>query len=94
MKSNGIIKPPCYELKINRAVFINQNIVLHPSRTIAPPKELKAAIEFLFGEGVTIIKDRIDGFPCIVVSEASYMLSNASTLNPDFVLVKEIKENG
>ena len=84
-----LLKSPIYETKINRAVFINQNIIVCP-REISLPENTTKVIEFLFGEGAYLQQYIVDGRCYIAIKGASYVLREAKTLNADWTF-KEIK---
>ena len=85
-----IVRNPAFETKLNKAVFLNQEIVVYPQgRT---PENLDAAVKFLFGEGAIAIQDCVNNYACIRITGANYVLNNAITLNADWEY-KEIKND-
>lgn len=81
---------PLWETIINRAVFLNENIIVYPNREGGLPSNFSAVVKFLFGEGVTIKEDVINGYPSFVLSGASFELRNAHTVNADWTY-REVK---
>lgn len=86
----GILLNPVYETKINRAVFINQDIIVYPSGTFLP-KNITNVIEFLFGKGAYLQQDTVNGSAALIIKGASYVLSGVKTLNADWTY-KEIEK--
>ena len=85
------LKNPVYETKINRAVFINQNIIVYP-KEITLPENITEAIEFLFGEGACLQQYIVNNRCYIAIKGASFVLCEAKTLNADltFTEVKNV----
>ena len=75
---------PLWETVINRAVFLNQDIIVYPDREKGLPDNFGNVIKFLFGEGATIKEDVVNGYPSFVISGASFELINAHTINADW----------
>lgn len=84
-----IFRNPTFETKINKAVFLNQEIVVFPQGKM--PKNLDEAIKFLFGEGAVATQDCVNTCGCIRITGANYVLNNAKTLNADWEH-KEVKD--
>ena len=77
-----IFRKPVFETKINKAVFLNQEIMVFPQgRT---PENLGDAVKFLFGEGAIAIQDCVNNHGCIRITGANYILNNVKTLGADW----------
>ena len=74
-----VFRNPVFETKINRAVFINQDIIVFPQKGRAP-ENLSEAVKFLFGEGATIAYDCVYNCNYIKITGASYVLNNVKTV--------------
>lgn len=85
-----ILFSPVFETKINKAVFINQDIFVFP-RDIPMPENTLKVIKFLFGEGVELKQDTVNNRGCLIIKGATYILSGVKTLNADWTF-KEIKQ--
>ena len=83
-----IFRNPVFEMKINKAWFLNQEIVVFPQGVM--PKELGKAVRFLFGEGAIATQDCVNTCGCIRITGANYVLNNVKTLNADWEY-KEVK---
>lgn len=81
---------PVFETKINRAVFIDQDIIVYP-RNIPMPENITEVIKFLFGEGARLQQDIINDRGCLRIEGASYVLSGVRTLNADWTF-QELKQ--
>lgn len=81
---------PTFETKINKAVFINQDINVFP-KDVPLPDNITEVVKFLFGEGACIKQDVVNNSACIRITNASYVLSGVRTLNVDWICT-EIKE--
>lgn len=81
---------PCFETKINRAVFMHQDLVVYPDRDKRLPDNLNNVIKFLFGEGAHIRLDTTNKFPSLTIEDACYVLRNARTINADWTC-QEVK---
>ena len=75
---------PLWETVINRAVFLNQDIIVYSNREGGLPDNFGNVIKFLFGEGATIEEDVVNGYPSLVISRATFELRNAHTVNADW----------
>ena len=75
---------PLWETIINRAVFLNEDIIVYPKREEGLPDNFGKVVKFLFGEGATIKEDIVNGYPSFVISRASFELRNAHTVNADW----------
>ena len=84
-----IIKNPVFETKINRAVFINQDLVVVPQGKM--PHNISEAVKFLFGEDAIIMQDSTNNHVGFKISNASYVLDNVKTLGAEWEY-KEIKD--
>ena len=84
-----IIKNPVFEVKINRAVFINQDLVVVPQGRM--PDNISEVVKFLFGEDAVIMHDCANNHVSIKISNASYVLENVKTLDAKWEY-KEIKD--
>ena len=83
---------PLSETTIERAVFINQDIILSVDRVSSMPIDLSKTVKFLFGEGACVTEDRFNGYPCILIKNASYILRNVCTIDADWTTkIKEYK---
>ena len=82
---------PRFEARINRAVFINQDLVVYPDRGKGLPDNFENVIKFLFGAGAHIRQDVTNGYPSFTIKGASYGLRNVSTINADWTY-HEVKE--
>ena len=92
----NIIKPVS-ETKINRAVFLNQDLVVYPYGRI--PDNLSEAVKFLFGEGAIVtLDDRANhgrikiinaNHGRIKIINANFVLENVKTLDADFLVTKK-----
>lgn len=65
---------PRFETKINKAVFINQDLVVYADREKGLPDNFINVIKFLFGEGVRIREDVLDVYPSLTIENACYEL--------------------
>ena len=84
-----IVTKPIIEMKINNAVFNEQNIlVLQHNRRM--PENLSSVIKFLFGDAAVATEYYVDNFSFIKITDANYILKDVKTLNADFI-VKEVK---
>lgn len=81
---------PSWETIIHRAIFLNEDIIVYPSREGGLPDNFGNVIKFLFGEGATLEEDVINGYPSLVIIGASFMLRNARTVNADWIY-REVK---
>lgn len=73
---------PIFETKIDSAVFIHQDLVVHSDRDKRLPDNIGEVIKFLFGEGAHIIMDETNGYPTnLTIVGACYELRNVRTLN-------------
>lgn len=84
MREKSVYISPLWETTINRAVFLNQDIIVYPNREGGLPDNFGNVIKFLFGEGATIKEDVVNGYPSFVISGASFELRNAHTVNADW----------
>lgn len=75
---------PLWETIINKAVFLNEDIIVYPNRERGLPDNFDNVIKFLFGEGTTIKEDVTNGYPSFVIRGASFELRNAHTINADW----------
>lgn len=75
-----IVTNPVYETLIQRAFFVNQDIVVFPSGARLP-SNIADVVKFLFGEGARLRVDRVEEHPCLIIEGASYLLRNAKTIN-------------
>ena len=84
-----IVTKPIIEMKINNAVFNEQDILVfqHNRRM---PENLSSVIKFLFGDAAVATEYYVDNFSFIKITGANYILKNVKTLNADFI-VKEVK---
>lgn len=82
-----ILKKPVFETKINRAVFINQDLVVYPYGRI--PYNLIEVVKFLFGEDTIVTSDVYVNHGCIKITNANYVLENVKTLDADFLVTKK-----
>lgn len=79
-----LLMSPLWETIINRAVFLNEDIIVYPNRERGLPDNFSNVVKFLFGEGATIKEDVINGYPSFVISRASFELRNARTVDADW----------
>lgn len=83
---------PLSETTIERAVFINQDIILSVDRVSPIPVDLYKTVKFLFGEGACVTESRFYGYPCLLIKNASYVLRNVCTIDADWTTkIKEFK---
>lgn len=80
-----------FETKIIKAIFLNQEIVVFPSKEIVP-NNITEVVKFLFGEGAVATQDCINNCSCIRITGATYVLDNAKTLNADWEY-KEVEDD-
>lgn len=80
------INKPVFETKINRAVFINQDLVVYPYGRI--PYNLSDVVKFLFGEDAIVTLDDSANHGCIKITNANYVLENVKTLDANFLVIK------
>lgn len=73
---------PILQALINRAVFINQDLVVFPQGRM--PDNLSEVAKFLFDEGTVVTQDRVDDHACIRITGASYVLNNVKTLDAEY----------
>jgi hypothetical protein len=85
-----ILISPLWETIINRAVFLNEDIIVYPNSERGLPDNFGNVIKFLFGEGATVKEDVINGYPSFVIRGANFELRNARTVNADWVY-REVK---
>lgn len=85
MKEKAIYLSPLYETIINKAVFLNEDIIVYPSREGRLPDNFSEVIKFLFGEGAIIKEDITNGYPSFVINGAHFELRKARTLNADWI---------
>ena len=81
---------PLWETIINRAVFLNEDIIVYPSREEGLPDNFSNVIKFLFGERVTLKEDVVNGYPSLVIRGANFELRNAHTTNANWTC-REVK---
>ena len=87
-KVKNIFRNPVFETLINRAVFINQEIIVE-QRDINLPDNITEVIKFLFGEGSYVEAGlSSSGHPVLIIRDASYVLKNVKTLDADLILKK------
>ena len=79
---------PCFETKINRAVFLHQDLVVYPDRDERLPDDIGNVIRFLFGKGVRLKEDIVNGYPSLILEGACYELRNVRTINADWTCQK------
>ena len=85
-----LIANTLFKLDIERATFINQDIVVFPEYRRVPDN-LNNAVKFLFGESAEVEWERTDSNRTLVrIRRANYILDNVTTLQADFL----IKEHG
>lgn len=82
---------PRFETRINRAVFLHQDLVVYPDRDKRLPDNIGNVIRFLFGEGARIKEDVTNGYPSFTIEGACYELRNVRTINADWTF-QEVKE--
>lgn len=82
--------PPLYEIEINKALFVQQEIFVYPLDT-PWPDNIAYVLEFLFGRGAYLEHIAINGMPCIIVKNATFILNGAKTLNADWTF-REVKQ--
>lgn len=86
----SILFSPVFETKINKAVFINQDIIVCPKGFSLPENTLNV-IKFLFGEGARLEQDTANKSAVLIIKGATYILNGVKTLNADWTF-KEIKQ--
>lgn len=89
-KEEAIYLAPLWETIINRAVFLNEDIILYPSREEGLPDNFGNVIKFLFGERVILKEDVINGYPSLIISGANFELRNARTVDAVW-MTREVK---
>lgn len=82
---------PRFETKINKAIFIHQDLVVYPGKDEELPENFYNVIKFLFGKGVRIREDVSDVCGGLTIENACYELRNVRTINADW-LYKELLE--
>ena len=80
---------PLWETIINRAVFLNEDIIVY-SKAESIPDNFDKVVKFLFGEGATVVEEFINGQPSLVIKQASFVLRNARTVDADWTY-REVK---
>ncbi len=80
-----IVSSPLWETVINKAVFLQQDLIFYPNREKSMPDNLVNAVKFLFGEGAYVKEDFANGYPVIVIRGASFTLNGAKTINADWI---------
>ena len=90
VREKTVFISPLWETIINRAVFLNEDIIVYPRREGGLPSNFGNVIKFLFGEGVTLKEDIVNGYPSFIISGASFELRNARTVNADWTY-REVK---
>lgn len=86
-----LFKNPLFETKINKAVFLQQDLIVYPAVHKRLPDNFNAVIRFLFGESAHISEDVTDGYSKLIIEGATYELRNACTINADWIC-KEIEQ--
>lgn len=77
-----------FNLDIEKATFINQDIVVFPEYTRVPDN-LNDAVKFLFGKSAEVEWGHSNSNRTLVrIKRANYILDNVTTLQADF-LIKE-----
>ena len=79
-----IIRNPVFEMKIIKAVFLNQEIVVFPQGDLRVPDNLADVVRFLFGEGAAVIQDCVNNSACLRIIDADYVLNNVKTICADW----------
>lgn len=87
----NILTNPVFETKINKAVFIQQDLVVRPSTVKRLPDNIDSVIKFLFGEGACLRVEIINGYPVCTIEGACYELRNVRTTNADWTY-QEVEE--
>ena len=85
-----IVRSPTFETKINKAVFLNQEIVVFP-RKEKVPNNITEVVRFLFGEGAVVMQDCVNNSACVRITGANYVLDNVKTINAEWEY-KEVKD--
>lgn len=81
---------PLIETTIERAVFLNEDIIVYPDRDSRFPDNFSNVIKFLFGEGAYAVQDCTNGYPSFTIKNANYELRKARTINAEWTtIVKE-----
>ena len=83
-----IVTNPIIEMKINKADFSEQDILVFPHNR-RTPENLKSVIKFLFGDAAEATEYYVYNFKFIKIKGANYILKDVKTLNADFI-VKEL----
>lgn len=76
---------PLWETIINKAVFLNEDIIVYPNREGSLPEGFYNVIKFLFGEEASIKEDITNGYPSFVITGANFELRKAHTVNADWI---------
>lgn len=79
-----IVISPVWETTINKAIFLNQDLILYPDRKKGLPDNFGNVVKFLFGEGAYVIEDVVNGYPSFVIKGATFELNGARTENADW----------
>lgn len=82
---------PRFETKINKAVFIHQDLVVYPDIDKELPENFINVIKFLFGEGAWVRMNVLDVCPNITIENACYELRNVRTIYADWIC-QEVKD--
>lgn len=83
-----------FETIINRAVFLNEELIVYPQREKYSRDlyyNLTNVVKFLFGEGAYVVEDCTNGYPSFTIKGASFELRNAHTINADWTY-QEVKQ--
>ena len=81
---------PLWETIINKAVFLNQDIIVYPNRERGLSDNFGNVVKCLFGEGATIKEDVTNGYPSFVIKRASFELRDVHTTNATWTY-REVK---
>jgi hypothetical protein len=91
MKSmKRLIKKPVYETLINKAHFINQDIVVYPRGT-SFPDNFGEVVKFLFGEGACVKQDTVNEPSRLIIKGGTYTLQDVRALDADWTF-REIEQ--
>ena len=85
---------PIFETIINRAVFLNEELIVYPQREKYNRDvydNLSYLIKFLFGEDAYVVEDCTNGYPSFTIKGANFELRNARTINANWTY-QEVKQ--
>lgn len=81
-----------YETTINKAVFLNQDIIIRPDVEYEIPYNLSNVVKFLFGENSYIAHSISNGYPEFIIKNANFVLNKVKTKTMDWTM-KELSND-